>query len=78
MGKILYTAIVFMVDKSPPRKYHNIQNLITFAHFCETISADYFNLYEKSSKKYKSRIYIEKYKKGGGVVTSPPLDLNNK
>jgi hypothetical protein len=64
MGKMIYTAIVFMADKSPPRKYHNVQNLISFANFCKTINAHYFNLYEKSSKKYKSRIYLEMNKKG--------------
>lgn len=60
MAKMLYTAIVFMVDKSPVRKYRNITNIVNFTNFARSIDAEYFNLYEKVSKKYIERIYIKK------------------
>jgi len=60
MAKILYTAIVFMANKTPTRKYHNIANINNFTNFAKSIDADYYNLYEKSSKKFYQRIYIKK------------------
>jgi hypothetical protein len=60
MAKMLYTAIVFMVDKSPVRKYRNITNIVNFTNFARSIDAEYFNLYEKVSKTYIERIYIKK------------------
>jgi len=60
MAKILYTAIVFMADNTPVRKYRNISNIVNFTNYAKSINADYFNLYEKVSKKYQERIYIKK------------------
>ena len=62
MAKTLYSAIVFMVDNTPARKYRNISNITNFTNFARTIGADYFNLYEKTTRKFQERIYI---KKGG-------------
>jgi hypothetical protein len=60
MAKILYTAIVFMANKTPARKYHNIFNINNFTNFARSIDADYYNLYEKSTKKFYMRIYVNK------------------
>lgn len=60
MAKILYSAIVFMLNNTPPRKYRNISNINNFINFARSIGADYFNLYEKTSKKFTERIYIKK------------------
>jgi hypothetical protein len=60
MAKMLYTAIVFMADKSPVRKYRNITNIVNFTNFARSIDAEYYNLYEKVSKTYIERIYIKK------------------
>lgn len=57
---MLYTAVVFMADKTPVRKYRNISNIVNFTNFARSINADYFNLYEKVSRKYQERIYIKK------------------
>lgn len=60
MAKILYTAIVFMANNKPTRKYHNISNINNFTNFVRSIDADYYNLYEKTTKKFYMRIYIKK------------------
>lgn len=60
MAKNLYTAIVFMLDNSPARKYRNISNLERFASWCESIPAKYVNFYDKQTKVYFKRIYIKK------------------
>ncbi len=60
MAKILYSAIVFMANNTPARKYRNISNIANFTNFAQSIDADYFNLYEKTTRKFKERIYIKK------------------
>ena len=60
MAKILYSAIVFMADNTPARKYRNISNINSFTNFAKSINADYFNLYEKATRKFYERIYIKK------------------
>jgi len=60
MAKNLYTAIVFMLDNTPARKYRNISNLERFASWCESINAKYVNFYDKQTKAYYKRIYIKK------------------
>ena len=61
MAKNLYNAIVFWNNKEiPVRKYRNISNLSSFTNFVKFINADYFNLYDSSSKVYLERIYIKK------------------
>jgi len=60
MAKNLYTAIVFMLDNTPARKYRNISNLNRFAYWCKSIPANYVNFYDKQTKAYVKRIYIKK------------------
>jgi hypothetical protein len=60
MAKILYSAIVFMADNTPARKYRNISNINNFINFARSINADYINLYEKTTRKFQERIYIKK------------------
>jgi len=60
MAKNLYTAIVFMLDNTPARKYRNINNIYRFATWCESIPAKYVNFYDKQTKTYIQRIYIKK------------------
>lgn len=60
MAKNLYTAIVFMIDNTPARKYRNINNIYRFATWCESIPAKYVNFYDKQTKSYVQRIYIKK------------------
>lgn len=60
MAKKLHTAIVFMLDNLPARKYRNITNLERFASWCESIPAKYVNFYDKQTKAYVKRIYIKK------------------
>ena len=60
MAKILYSAIVFMADNTPARKYRNISNINNFTNFARSIGADYFNLFEKTTRKFQQRIYIKK------------------
>jgi hypothetical protein len=60
MAKKLYSAIVFMKDSTPIRKYRNISNINSFYNFCSTINADYFNMYDKTTKLFVERIYIKK------------------
>lgn len=60
MAKTLYSAIVFMADNTPVRKYRNIGNINNFINFARSINADYFNLYEKATRKFYERIYIKK------------------
>jgi hypothetical protein len=58
MGKPLYTAIVFFEDKTMPRKYRNISNIHSFAKFCKLTNAYYFNVYNKETKQYVNRVYL--------------------
>ena len=51
MAKTLYSAIVFMADNTPVRKYRNISNIANFTNFDRSINADYFNLYKKDNNK---------------------------
>jgi hypothetical protein len=60
MSKKLFTAIVFMNDGTPIRKYRNILNINSFYNFCVSINATYFNLYDKSTKLFVYRIDIKK------------------
>jgi len=60
MAKKLFTAIVFMNDGTPIRKYRNISNINSFYNFCVSINAAYFNLYDKSTKLFVYRMYIKK------------------
>jgi len=61
MAKKLYSAIVFWKDNSQPiRKYRNISNINNFINFAKSIDAEYFNLYEKTTRLYVERIYIKK------------------
>lgn len=60
MAKTLYSAIVFMADNTPVRKYRNVTNINSFINFARSINADYFNLYEKATRKFYERIYIKK------------------
>ena len=60
MAQKLYTAIVFMLDGLPPRKYHNINNIPNFVNYCTRINGEYINLYDKATKVFVERIYIKK------------------
>jgi len=61
MAKKLYSAIVFWKDNNQPiRKYRNISNINNFINFARSIDAEYFNLYEKTTRLYVERIYIKK------------------
>ena len=60
MSKKLYNAIVFMQDQSNARKYRNIANLNSFRSFAASINAAYYNLYDKHTKLFVERIYINK------------------
>lgn len=61
MAKNLYSAIVFWKDNVQPiRKYRNISNINNFINFARSINAEYFNLYEKTTRLYVERIYIKK------------------
>jgi len=61
MAKKLYSAIVFWKDNSQSiRKYRNISNINNFINFARSIDAEYFNLYEKTTRLYVERIYIKK------------------
>jgi hypothetical protein len=61
MAKNLYSAIVFWKDNVQPiRKYRNISNINNFINFARTLDAEYFNLYEKTTRLYVERIYIKK------------------
>ena len=61
MAKNLYSAIVFWKDNSQPiRKYRNISNINNFTNFARSLDAEYFNLYEKTTRLYVERIYIKK------------------
>ena len=61
MAKKLYSAIVFWDNKATPvRKYRNISNISNFTNFARTLDAEYFNLYDKTTKLYVERIYIKK------------------
>jgi hypothetical protein len=41
MAQKLYTAIVFMLDGSAPRKYRNINNIPNFLNYCNKINSNY-------------------------------------
>jgi hypothetical protein len=61
MAKNLYSAIVFWKDNVQPiRKYRNISNINNFINFARSLNAEYFNLYEKTTRLYVERIYIKK------------------
>ena len=61
MAKKLYSAIVFWDNKTTPvRKYRNISNISNFTNFARSLDAEYFNLYDKTTKLYVERIYIKK------------------
>jgi hypothetical protein len=61
MAKNLYSAIVFWKDNIQPiRKYRNISNISNFTNFAKSLNAEYFNLYEKTTRLYVERIYIKK------------------
>ena len=61
MAKNLYSAIVFWKDNIQPiRKYRNISNINNFINFARSLDAEYFNLYEKTTRLYIERIYIKK------------------
>jgi hypothetical protein len=60
MAQKLYTAIVFMLDGLPPRKYRNINNIPNFVNYCTRINGEYINLYNKATKVFVERIYIKK------------------
>lgn len=61
MALRLFTAIVFMQDiNEQPKKYRNISNLNSFRLFAEKINANYYNLYDKTTKLFVERIYIKK------------------
>jgi len=61
MAKKLYSAIVFYKDNiQPVRKYHNISSINNFIVFAKSLGAEYFNLYEKTTRLYIERIYIKK------------------
>ena len=61
MAKNLYSAIVFWKDNIQPiRKYRNISNINNFINFARSLDAEYFNLYEKTTRLYVERIYIKK------------------
>ena len=61
MAKNLYSAIVFWKDNIQPiRKYRNISNINNFINFARSLDAEYFNLYDKTTKLYVERIYIKK------------------
>lgn len=61
MAKKLYSAIVFWKDNiQPVRNYHNISSINNFIVFAKSLNAEYFNLYEKTTRLYVERIYIKK------------------
>jgi len=60
MAKKDYNMIVFMADGSNPRKYRKITDINNFYRFAESIKADYFNVYDRTTKLFIERIYIKK------------------
>jgi hypothetical protein len=55
-----YTGIIFFESFTgiTPKKYRNIKNVDSFLNFCRKINGLYVNLYEKKTKKFYCRIYL--------------------
>jgi hypothetical protein len=59
MAQKLKTAIVFFKPGTMrPRKYHNINNLVKFARFCQDLGAYYINLYNIKDGKFEGREWL--------------------
>jgi hypothetical protein len=60
MTKPIFTAIIFKADKTPA-KYRNITNVQKFKMFVldRFPSALYINLYNKQTKQFAERIYLQ-------------------
>ncbi len=58
--KNTYSTIVFFEPELNicPRKYRKVTNLDTFADFCRKSGAKYINVYEKSTKRFYCRIWL--------------------
>lgn len=60
-----YTGIIFFHFSTgiTPKKYRNINDIDHFMNFCRKVNGLYVNLYEKKTKKFYCRIWInENYK----------------
>lgn len=59
-----YTGIIFFEDFKliSPKKYRNINDIDNFINFARKVGGDYVNLYEKKTRKYYCRVYMN-YKK---------------
>ena len=57
----LYTAIIFFKPDTgiQPRKYRNINNVENLLKFATKSGGWYVNLYDKSTKKFEARKYVQ-------------------
>lgn len=61
MAHKLYTCIVFFyLNSKPPLKYRNVNNLDRFNTFAESRGGYYFNVYEKVTRRFVKRVYVNK------------------
>lgn len=57
-----YTAIIFFpeLEKKDPYKYRNITQVDNFMKFAKKIGGHYVNLYEKKTRKFYCRVWLNK------------------
>jgi hypothetical protein len=55
----LFTAICFIDQFQPPKKYRNIKNIISFEDFAKKQGIKYINYYFKKNKQFAYRKYVE-------------------
>jgi hypothetical protein len=55
-----YTAIIFFEDQkeNTPRKYRNINRVENFIEFARKVGGKYVNLYEKQTKRFYCRVWL--------------------
>ena len=58
--EIIYTTIVFFEPELniKPRKYRHITDLDNFALFCRKSGAKYINVYERKTRQFYCRIWL--------------------
>ena len=55
-----YTAIIFFEDHKEitPKKYRNIKRVENFIDFARKVGGHYVNLYEKKTRKFYCRVWL--------------------
>ena len=55
-----YTAIIFFEDHKEitPKKYRNINRVENFIDFARKVGGHYVNLYEKKTKRFYCRVWL--------------------